>query len=166
MNWHIKCIAHTSALSATAFADGERVLCLIYRDFESGEISRADILPEEEAHFELPGDLLGRWFRQVKESGDSQPKVRDKVASAEEFFLSLYESAEDSDRSEETDALKYLVALMLERKRVVRAVGKPASKGFQSYLHVKTKQTLHVPIVDISTDLVLRIQETLGDILL
>ena len=166
MSWHIQGIAHTSALSESTFAEGEQVLCLIYRDFESGEIRRADILPTEEAHFQLSGDLLGRWFRRVKESGDPQPTVRDKVSSAEEFFLSLYESSKDADSSEDTDALKYLLALMLERKRVVSTVGKRAARGVQSYLHIQTKQTLDVPIVDISPDLMLRIQETLGDILL
>lgn len=166
MNWHIKGIANTSALSASTFAEGEQVLSLIYRDFENGEISRADILPEEEAQFQISGDLLGRWFRRVKESGDPSSTMRDRVSSAEEFFLSLYDSEEGSVSSEEVDALKYLVALMLERKRIVRSVGKPVSGGVQSYLHIKTKQTLDVPMVDISPDLMLRIQETLGDILL
>jgi hypothetical protein len=55
---------------------------------------------------------------------------------------------------------------MLERKRVVRAQGKRLREGVQSYIHIKTKQIFAVPITDISADLMVRIQETLGDILL
>ena len=67
---------------------------------------------------------------------------------------------------EETNALKSLLALMLERKRVLRARGKRQREGTQSYFHVKTKKVLDVPVVDISSDLMTRIQETVGDIIL
>ena len=167
MNWNIQGIAHKSALSASAFADGDQVLCLIYRDFESSGIGRADIHPEEVDHFELPGELLGRWRRVVKHSGDAQPTVREKVASAEDLFLSLYESSDGTDdNSKEANALKYLLALMLERKRVVRAWGERQQTGIQPYLHIKTKQMFNVPIVDISADLMIRIQESIWDIIL
>jgi hypothetical protein len=49
---------------------------------------------------------------------------------------------------------------------VVRALGKRQTVGTQLYRHVKTKQEIEVPIVEISTDLMLRIQDTLGDIIL
>ena len=54
---------------------------------------------------------------------------------------------------------------MLERKRVVRVQGKRQRTGTQSYVHVKTKQMLDVPIVDISEDLMVRIQDAIGDII-
>ena len=62
--------------------------------------------------------------------------------------------------------LKHLLSLMLERKRVLRAVGERQNKGEQRYLHVKTKRELTVPIVDISTELMLKIEDTIGDIIL
>ena len=55
---------------------------------------------------------------------------------------------------------------MLERKRVLRAVGERQNKDEQRYLHVKTKRDLTVPIVDISTELMLKIEDTIGDIIL
>jgi hypothetical protein len=166
MSWHFKGIARTSALSESTLVDGEQVVCLIYKDVEKGEIGRADIRLEEVDHFELPGELLGRWLHVIKKPGDGQTTVREKVASAEDFFFSLYASPDGTDSSEEVDALKYLLALMLERKRVVRAQGKRVHSGTQTYLHIKTKQTLDVPIIDISADLMIRIQETIGDIIL
>lgn len=166
MSWHFKGIARTSTLSDSVFSDGEQVVCLIYRDIENGEIGRADIRLEEVDRFELPGELLGRWRHVVKHSGDAQPTVREKVASAEELFFSLYESSNGAEKSEEADALKYLLALMLERKRVVRARGERQQNGIQPYLHIKTKQTFNVPVVDISADLITQIQESILDIIL
>ena len=166
MSWHFQSIANTSKHSKSAFLDGEQVVCLIYKDVEKGEICRADIRSEEVDHFDPPGELLGRWFQKVKKPENGQITVHQKVASAEDFFFSLQTSPSNKDNCVETDALKYLLALMLERKRVVRIQGKRLRKGVQPYLHIKTKQTYDVPIVDISADLMVRIQETLGDILL
>lgn len=166
MSWNFQSIARTSALSSATFLDGEQVVCLIYKDAEKGEIGRADIRPEEVDSFELPGELLGRWFQTVKKPENGKNIVQQKIASTEDFFLSLYTSSDCLDSCEEKNALKYLLALMLERKRVVRIQGERQSTGTQSYIHTKTKQTLDVPIVNISTDLMYRIQETVGDILL
>jgi hypothetical protein len=49
---------------------------------------------------------------------------------------------------------------------VLRAIGERKSIGEPSYLHVKTKQALQVPILDISTELMLKIEDTIGDIIL
>jgi hypothetical protein len=49
---------------------------------------------------------------------------------------------------------------------VLRATGDRKSIGEQSYRHVKTKQGIQVPIVEISTELMLKIEDTIGDIIL
>jgi len=165
MEWHFKSIARKSSLSQAPFNPGERVVCLIFKDVEAGEMGRADVLPDEVDTYELPGEPLGRWTRVVKDPGDESVNVRETVASAEDFFLSLYDN-DQAGAQAETDALKHLLALMLERKRVVRALGKRQVEGTQLYRHVKTKQELEVPVVEISTDLMLKIQDTLGDIIL
>jgi hypothetical protein len=165
MEWHFKSIARKSALSETPFTPGDRVACLIFKDVEAGEMGRADVLPAEVDGYELPGDILGRWTRVVKDPDDEGANVRETVASAEDFFLSLYQN-EQADAQEETDALKHLLALMLERKRVVRALGKRQTSGTQLYVHVKTKQEIEVPILEISPELMMKIQDTLGDIIL
>ena len=166
MSWNFKTIADTSALSKSTFLDGEHVICLIYKDIEKGEIGRADIRSEELDDFKLPGDLLGRWRRKVKKPENGHFTVREKVASAEDFFFSLYESRDNAESCEETNALKYILALVLERKRIIRAQGKRKRTGNQPYIHVRTKHVLDVPIVDISANLMIRIQETVGDVIL
>jgi len=164
MEWHFKGIARKSSLSRTPFVSGDRVACIIFKDYKVGEIGRMDLLMHEVDTIDLPGEILGRWMRVVKDPDEEGTSVRETVASAEECFLSLYAHAQ-SGAEDELAAMKHLLALMLERKRVLRAVGKRHKAGTQSYIHVKTKQMVDVPIVEISADLMLRIQDTLGDII-
>ncbi len=165
MDWQIKTIARKSSLSETPFAPGERVTCVIYKVKDEDELGRADLLEAELDDFEIPGKVLGRWTRIVKDPDDEGMNARETMASAEDFFFSLYE-AEEPEAEEVSNMLKHLLSLMLERKRVLRVVGPRQTEGQQAYRHVKTKQQLTVPVVDISTELMLKIQDTIGDIML
>ncbi len=165
MEWQIKTIARKSTLSGEVFNPGDRVVCLIFKGEQAGELGRADLRPDEVEAFELPGEVLGRWARVVKDPDDVSANTSETMASAEDFFFSLFEN-ESPDTKEESDMLKHLLSLMLERKRVLRAIGDRKSTGEQSYRHVKTKQMIQVPIMDISTKLMLNIEHSIGDIIL
>ncbi|MEN8662838.1 MAG: hypothetical protein ACN4GF_04995 [Lentimonas sp.] len=165
MDWQIKTIARKSSSSETPFNPGERVTCLIYKVKGKDDLGRADLLESELENFETPGEMLGRWTRIVKDPDDEGMNARETMASAEDFFFSLFE-IEQPEAREESDMLKHLLSLMLERKRVLRAIAPRLTEGQQMYRHVKTKQELAVPIVDISTELMLKIQDTIGDIML
>ncbi|MFT4901687.1 MAG: hypothetical protein ACI81V_000962 [Lentimonas sp.] len=165
MEWQIKTIARKSSLSETLFKPGDRIICLVYQAEGEGELGRADLLEAELVDFEIPGEVLGRWSRVVKDPEDLSQHAREVMASAEDLFFSLFEH-EQSDAPEASNMLKHLLALMLERKRVLRAQPPRRSEGSQPYLHVKTKQELLVPVVEISTELMFKIQDTIGDLLL
>jgi hypothetical protein len=169
MDWQIKTLARKSSLSGEVFNPGDRIISLVYKDDVVGELGRADLRPGEIDNFELPGEVLGRWNRVVKDPNDESAHARDTMASAEDFFFSLYENDNDDGSAEslpESAMLKHLLALMLERKRVLRPIGERQTQGMQDYLHVKTKREISVPVVDISTELMLKIQDTIGDIIL
>ena len=92
-------------------------------DEEAGEL-RQDLLEAEAGEFSPTGELLGRWVRLVVEPDAEAKNAPATLQSAEGFFLSLYEgSSEEEAPAEEKQALRHLLALMLERKRVLRAVG-------------------------------------------
>ncbi len=165
MDWQIKTIARKSSLSGTRFNPGERVTCLIFKVSGEEELGRADLLESELGEFEISGEVLGRWTRVVKDPDDESVNKTELMSSAEDFFFSLFE-VEEPEAKEVSDMLKHLLSLMLERKRVLRAVGSRQSEGQQTYRHVKTKQELQVPVVDISTELMIKIQDTIGDIML
>ena len=167
MDWQIKTIARKSALTEEPFEPGDQVVCLIFKDTEAEELGRADVLEDEVDQFELPGPLLGRWSRVIKDPDDEGENRRMVMASAEDFFLSLFnEETQVASAEDELHALQHLLALMLERKRVVRALGARCVAGVQPYVHVKSKQELAVPVVEISKELMLKIENTLGHIIL
>lgn len=164
MEWQIKTLARKSALTGEPFNPGDRIVCVIFKDLDVGEVGRVDLLVEEVAQFELPGQVLGRWTREVKHPDEDASHAQDRMASAEDFFLSLYE-ADTVSEDATVNGLKHVLALMLERKRVIRAVGKRQLSGEQVYLHVKQKNEIVVPIVDISIELMQLMEDTLGDII-
>ncbi|ADE56036.1 hypothetical protein [Coraliomargarita akajimensis] len=167
MDWQFKAIARKSAHSEIEFNPGDQVVCLIYKDRELDELGRCDVLADEVDSIRLPGPLLGRWVRVMKDPDQESESAQQVMASAEDFFWSLFEVEEsDAEGSDSRDALKHLLALMLERKRVVRAVGRRQVHGLQTYVHVKRKVELQVPIVEISIELMQKIEQTLGDIIL
>jgi hypothetical protein len=103
--------------------------------------------------------VLGRWNREVKERGEEEKALRAQLlASREEFFLSLFE--DPSDPAGEKAILKHILALLLERRRLIKPAG-PAAGGAIPYLHVRTQQVLQVPAVDLQPEDILRVQSTL-----
>ena len=163
MEWQIKTISRKSSRSGEPFAPGDVAVSLIYLDAEEGGVTRADLHESELDEFGLPGELLGRWRRVIKDPDEETMQAGDTLASAEDFFFSLFENETDAP-AEERDMLKHLLALMLERKRVLRAVGRRRGEDALTYLHVKSKTELTVPIRNMSRELMLKIEDTLGDL--
>ena len=167
MEWQIKTIARKSALTGDAFEPGEQVTCLIFKDEAADELGRVDLRLEEVDAFELPGPLLGRWTRVIKDPGDEAEGARMLMASAEDFFMSLFEQEHrEPDLKLKTDGLKHILSLMLERKRVLRALPPRQTEGMQRYLIVKRKEAIEVPVVEISAQLMMQMEDTIGDIIL
>lgn len=169
MDWQIKTMAGKSSLTSTDFTPGDAVLSLIYVDTEDGNLARVDLLENEVASFELPGTALGRWKRTIKEDGSSEMNPHEQILAAEDFFLSLFEAAKEGESEPETEALiavKHLLALLLERKRVLRVVGTRAREGLQLYRHAKLERTFEIQVIDVYPELMQRIMATMGDVFL
>ena len=164
MDWQIKTLSRKSSHSGNAFQPGDKAVSLVYVDDAAGELGRADLLASELEEYELPGPILGRWTRVMKDPDDESAGASDTLASAEDFFFSLFEN-EATQPNEESEIIKHLLALFLERKRVLRAIAPRQTIGSQRYLHVKTKQEINVTVSEISRDLMLKIEATLGDIM-
>ena len=95
MDWQVKPIARTCAVSGQELRVGDIVTCIVHKP-TGGLIDRTDVLKDHAAAFQAPGLLLGKWTREVKERGEEEQAQRAQLlASREEFFLSLYENEED-----------------------------------------------------------------------
>jgi hypothetical protein len=158
MEWQVKPINRTCAATGRELVPGDLVTCVVHKPV-GGMMERADVLREHAAAFKPAGLLLGRWNREVKERGEEERAQRAQLlASREEFFLSLYE--DPSDPTGEKAILKHLLALLLERRRLIKATG-PAEGGLTPYLHVRTQQVLPVPAIDLQPEDIQRVQGTL-----
>lgn len=149
MEWQVRPIARQCAASGKELRPGDIVTCVVHKPV-GGAIERADVLKEHVAEYVPPGLLLGRWTREVKERGEEEQAQRAQLlASREELFLSLFEQEEDP--SGERAVLKHILAMLLERRRVLKQAG-PPEKGTTPYLHVATKQVYAVPAIDLQPD--------------
>ena len=168
MDWNFKSIARKSCLTDKSFVPGDKIVSLIYAGDKADELGRGDLLSTEINDFKIDGDLLGRWTCVIEETAPQAEDSTQRFASAEELFLSLFDGSADVEKKvrSESNALKHLLALMLERKRVLRAIGPRVKCGDQLYYYPKNKQEYYVPVVDISTNLMQRIQDVIGDILI
>lgn len=164
LEWQIKPLARKSA-AGSDIKVGDTVVCAVFLD-AAGNLDRADFLKSEFDETKIAGRVIGKWERVVRAASDEDEKLARKMslASSEDFFLSLFDenSAVETD---ETDVVKQMLALLLERRRVLRAVGR-ASGGVQKYLHVSTKRVFEVPQRDLDEDLIIKIQSQLGSIII
>jgi hypothetical protein len=158
MEWQVKSLSHTCASSGKELHVGDSVVCIVFKPL-GGAIERRDVLKEYATEFKPDGLLLGRWSRQVKERGEEEQALRAQLlASREEFFLSLFD--DPADPSGDKGVLKHILALLLERKRIIKATG-PAEQGLIPYQHQSTKQILMVPALDLQPEHLLQVSGSL-----
>ena len=158
IDWQVKSLSKHSEYSGREFLNGERIISFLFRT-EEGNLGRADVLEEEKGAYRPPGVVLGWWGRRLRKEEDGDEASKASVASTEEFFLSLYD---DEERElEERAILKYLFAIMLERKRILKPVGRVEPGEPQSYVMRKLGRKFVVPSVDVTAESVMRVEEQL-----
>lgn len=148
-------------VTGTAFQPGDRVVSFLVRD-AAGEFRRLDCLAAAETNATPPGELLCRWSRTFKPPGaEANPELALKL-TAESLFLSLTE--EGVAAVEENGALKQFLALMLERKRVVKNRGHSAG-GHLLYEHIRSHRTVEVPAAAMDAAFFAGVRDKLGVLL-
>ncbi len=164
-DWQIKPLSKKSALSEREISAGDTVVCVAFIN-SFGLLDRLDCHKDEFDADKIEGKVIGKWERVVSDHPDADERAarRMSLESSEDFFISLFDenSAVETD---EVDVVKQMLALLLERKRILRSVGRP-SAGFQKYYHPSSKREFNVPQRNLDEDLVLRIQTQLGSIII
>lgn len=124
------------------FVEGERVMSFLVRE-ASGEVARHDVLVTEMERYERPAFVFCSWALAYKAKRTEENPDRAMKLTAENLFVTLADPlAEPND--ENTPLLQFL-ALMLERKKVLKPRGLNADKTKQVYEHAKTRLTYEVP---------------------
>ncbi len=176
MEWNVRPGAKVSSVSGEPFGEGDRIVCLLFATDQPGELGRADLLETELDTFKLSGTLLGRWSRIVKSAADEAKEAqRLTVASAESLFFSLFDDAESEPLAVANEAdleqvqamrevLQHFVGLLLERRRILKAVGRRSLSGKQNYWHPKEKRNFEVPVSELSPATIKGIQDVIGEL--
>ncbi|MDX2187012.1 MAG: hypothetical protein SFV32_08770 [Opitutaceae bacterium] len=145
-------------LTHRPFSEGERVVCHLVR-VKSGELVRYDVAETAVAEYVPEGSLACRWVRVYKPRKAGENPERELKLTAENLFMSLTDPS--AELTLESTRLVQFLALMLERKRVLRPKGL-AADGRQQFEHAKTKQLILVPAGELSPEFFILVQEQLA----
>lgn len=152
-------LAPVSRASSRPFAEGDRVVSLLVRE-PSGELVRHDLHAGEEGGFSPAGAVLCRWVQVVKPKPKAENPERALKLTAENLFLALTDPANEPD-PENVPLLQFL-ALMLERKRLIRQRGRTPDGEGNLYEHLRTHRMVQLPIGDLSPEFFANLQGKLG----
>lgn len=159
MELNLHPISTQCCVSGRAFAEGDRVVCYLVRE-DNGLTGRRDLLESEDASLPKPAEVYCRWVVSFKpRRGDENPDRTLKL-SAENLFLTLADPTNPPNEAN-TPLLQFL-ALMLERKKLIKPRGLTEDGVRQVYEHMRTHQNYEVPVGTLDDAFFVKIQEQLG----
>jgi hypothetical protein len=160
MDLHLPPLSRQDASTGQPFSDGDRVTSALWRDLATGEVRRSDWVEGGLLDYAPEGEVFCRWSHVFKEKGGPEQPGHQLKLTAEALFLGLCENG--NDRSPENAPLKQFLALMLERKRVLKPRGRSSECERFIYEHTRRKQTFEIPATEYDTAFFVRIQESLS----
>lgn len=154
--------ALTSACHASgdAFLEGERIVSHLVRDPATGGVARYDVKQSAQAEFEAPGPIACRWIHAFKPKAAVENPERELKLTAENLFLTLADP--NNEVSEEDSRLVQFLALMLERKRVLKPRGRSPDGSRNRFEHTRTKQQFEVRAGELDPQFFMAVQEQLS----
>jgi hypothetical protein len=135
-------LAKFCRVSSRPFAEGERVISRLVRE-ASGEIARHDVLASEDAAYAPPAFVFCTWTLAYKAKRAEENPDRAMKLTAENLFVTLADPGAEPNEAN-TPMLQFL-ALMLERKKILKPRGLTPDGTRQRYEHAKTHQMYDVP---------------------
>ena len=156
MDWQIKSLSKKSSVSGADLKPGDVVVSVLHQN-EAGDLERSDFLKSELEQNPQPGKFLARWERVVSENPQEDERQARRLAltGSENFFISLFD--DEGLDIEHKDVLKQMLALLLERKRILKAKGR-AQSGVQVYVHSASKREFEVRQCELNEELIFNIQ--------
>jgi hypothetical protein len=154
--------AKTCRASGREFAEGDRVVSHLVRE-ATGEVGRHDVLASEDAGYAKPGFVFCSWTVSFKPRRTEENPGRALKLTAENLFVTLGDPAAEPNPAN-TPLLQFL-ALLLERKRLLRPRGLTADGARQVYELTRTHQLFEIPVGNLDEAFFVKIQGQL-DLLL
>lgn len=159
MELQLQPLASSCFVSGQTFVEGNRVASYLVRG-KTGEVMRYDLLESAANGFVPEGSIACRWVHVFKPRKANENPERELKLTAENLFVTLADPA--TELTPENQRLVQFLALMLERKRVIRPKGPSADRTKNVFEHVKTKQLFEVPAGELTPEFFVQVQEQLS----
>jgi hypothetical protein len=155
MEFNLQPLAATCCLTSRRFQEGDRVVSFLVR-VPSLEVQRFDVIADSADAFAPRGILVCRWAHAYKHKTREGDAARELKLTAENLFVTLADPA--TEPTPETVRLLQFLALMLERKKILRPRGLSADGSKNVLEHAKTKQLFEVPVGELTPEFFVSIQ--------
>lgn len=164
--WQIKDFGKQSSCTGNPFSESDEIISLLYKNIDDKELVRIDLLSSELLNWDKPKNfvLLGKW-EIIYSTEEKSISKQERMGTAEEFFISLFNTKDNENEIDERSLLKYLFAISLERNRILKSLSIDRKTGLQKYFHVKSKQEFSVPCVSPSKESVSKLESFISDLL-
>src|SRR4051812_32160750 len=160
MEMHLQPLATTCFVSGEPFVDGARVASFLVRVGAALEIVRYDVLEPHAGGFSPEGFVACKWVQAYKPRRAGENPDRALKLTAEKLFVALVDPT--TEPTPENTRLVQFLALMLERKRILKPRGPSADRQRNRYEHAKTKAIFEVPAGELTPEFFVAVQEQLS----
>lgn len=160
MELNLQPMATTCFVTGKTFEEGERVISFLVRNASSEEVMRYDVLEASREGFSPSGVIACSWAHPYKPKKVGENPERELKLTAENLFVTLADPA--VELAPENERLVQFLALMLERKKLLRPKGRAADGARNLYEHAKTKLIYAVPAGELNPEFFISIQEQLS----
>ena len=159
MEMHLQPLATACAVSGEPFVEGSRVASFLVRTAKL-DVVRYDLLESQVGNFVPEGFVACRWVHVFKPRKAGENADRELKLTAENLFVTLADPL--TEPTPESTRLLQFLALMLERKKILRPKGRSADRERNVYEHAKTKQLFEVPVGELTPEFFVAVQEQLS----
>lgn len=160
MDLQLQPLATQCAVSGEPFTPGARVASHLVRMGAALEIMRFDVLETHLSGFRPEGFVACRWVQPFKPRRAGENPDRALKLTAENLFVTLADPT--TEPTPENTRLLQFLALMLERKKILRPRGPSADGLRQRYEHAKSKAIFEVPAGELTAEFFVAVQEQLS----
>jgi hypothetical protein len=159
-DWEIKARSHTCNATGKKFAEGEYFYTLLY--LEKGGSFRREDLCEEAFKARATGEEPYSFWRTKFEVQPPPPPEPIGKQDAETLLRQMMGSG-----GEEHSSTRFILALMLERKRVLKPIETKEENGrlINFYLHAKTGEVFVIPDPGVHLDQIEAVQIEVAQLL-
>jgi hypothetical protein len=152
-------LASSCCISGLPFGEGDRVASHLVRG-AGLEIRRYDLREDRSAEFLPDGIVACRWVQVYKPRAREENRDRALKLTAETLFLALADPA--TEPTPENVRLVQFLALMLERKKLLRSRGLTADGARQRLEHLKSKGIYELPADELTPEFFRAVSQQLG----